>query len=204
MAKDIHRLAANGKYLASDGVTVLFTPNPKDFTDISTHWGKTYIDFVTEREIFVGTGTDVFSPDTGMTRAMFATVIGRLYERSYGIISTSDARAFTDCTYDDYYGVYVDWAAENGIIQGVGGGLFQPDRQVTVRKWRHALPVCRIYEAFHQAFLANATPELFRASSIASWAERCGAVLQETGIISGRTGGSLHGGNGNPCGSCGS
>jgi hypothetical protein len=32
--------AANGNYLAPVGETVLLTPNPKNFTDISTHWAK--------------------------------------------------------------------------------------------------------------------------------------------------------------------
>lgn len=182
--------AANGKYLAPDGETVLFTPNPKSFTDISSHWGKTYIDFVTEREIFVGTGTNTFSPDTGMTRAMFATVIGRLYERSYGEISISDACAFTDCNYDDYYGKYVDWAAENGIIQGVGGGLFQPDRQVSRQEM--AAMLYRFAE-FMQLSTNTSTDTLnySDALTIASWAEDAALYCQKTEIITGRTGGSF-------------
>lgn len=69
------------KYIAPEGETVLFTPNPKSFTDTLGHWAQPYIGFVTERELFLGTGGNRFSPDTGMTRAMFATVIGRLYDR---------------------------------------------------------------------------------------------------------------------------
>lgn len=45
------------------------------------------IDFVTEREIFLGTDSDKFSPNESMTRATFVTAIGRLYERSYGNVS---------------------------------------------------------------------------------------------------------------------
>ena len=183
--------AVNGKYLAPDGVTVLFTPNPKNFMDISTHWSKTYIDFVTEREIFVGTGTNVFSPDTGMTRAMFATVIGRLYERSYGKISISDARVFTDCNYDDYYGKYVDWAAKNSIIQGVGGGLFQPDRQVSRQEMATMLYRFAEFIQLTASTSTDATLNYSDASSIASWAEDAALYCQETGIITGRTGGSF-------------
>ncbi|MPM07425.1 hypothetical protein SDC9_53731 [bioreactor metagenome] len=183
--------AADGKYLAADDVTVLFAPNPKNFMDISTHWGKAYINFVTEREIFVGTGTDVFSPDMGMTRAMFATVIGRLYERSYSEISISDAHTFTDCNYDDYYGKYVDWAAKNGIIQGVGGGLFQPDRQVSRQEMAAMLYRFAEFIKLSTSTSTDATLKYSDVSSIASWAEDAALYCQETGIITGRSGESF-------------
>ena len=183
--------AAYGKYLEPEGMTVKFVPNPKNFMDISGHWGKSYIGFVTEREIFVGTGTNVFSPDTGMTRAMFATVIGRLYERSYGQISISDARAFTDCNYEDYYGKYVDWAAKNGIIQGVGDGLFVPDRQVTRQEMAAMLYRFAEFAKLSASTSTGVTLSYSDASSIASWAQSAALYCQETGIITGRNGGSF-------------
>jgi len=123
--------AAKGRYIAPKGVNVYVAQNGKSFTDISGHWAQGYIGFVTEREIFLGTGGNAFSPDTDMTRAMFAMVVGRLYERSYGEISVPDTRAFTDCDYDAYYGKYVDWAVKNNIIGGYGNGLFGPDDSIT-------------------------------------------------------------------------
>jgi hypothetical protein len=182
--------AADGKYLAPNGVTVLFTPNPKSFTDISTHWGKTYIDFVTEREIFVGTGGNLFSPDTGMTRAMFATVIGRLYERSYGEISISDARAFTDCNYGDYYGKYVDWAAENGIVSGYGNGKFGPDDQITREQMAAILYRFADFLDVMPGDMDTALTYLDSAT-ISSWAESAALYCQQTGIITGRDGGNF-------------
>ena len=183
--------AADGKYLAPDGATVLFTPNPKNFTDISTHWGKAHIDFVTEREVFMGTAPVIFSPDTGMTRAMFATVIGRLYERSYGEISVSDAHAFTDCNYNDYYGKFVDWAAENNIIQGVGGGIFQPDRQVTRQEMSVMLRRFAEFMKLSASTSTGAALNYSDASSIAAWAKDAALYCQETGIITGRDGGNF-------------
>lgn len=54
--------AANGRYIASEGVIVHTTQKKKSFTDIYGHWAQGYIDFVTEREIFLGTGNGNFSP----------------------------------------------------------------------------------------------------------------------------------------------
>ena len=40
-------------------------------------WSKEGIDFVTERELFLGTSKDTFSPNESMTRAEVAVVIER-------------------------------------------------------------------------------------------------------------------------------
>ncbi len=176
------------KYIAPDGKTVLFIPNPKSFTDISGHWAKSYIDFVTEREIFVGTGDNAFSPDTGMTRAMFATVIGRLYERSYGALTASDTHAFTDCNYDSWYGKYIDWCSKNNIIEGIGGGHFEPDREITRQEMAAIL---YRFAAFLKVSGERSGTLLSYPDSadIASWAQDAALYCQQTGMIVGRVGG---------------
>ncbi len=91
------------------------------------HWARSYIGFVTGREVFLIAGNDTFSPNAGMTRTMFATVVGRLYERTYVEIQDPASHSFTNCGYSAYYGKYVEWAADNGIISGYGNGFFGPD-----------------------------------------------------------------------------
>lgn len=39
--------------------------------------------------------------------------------------------SFTDVSADSWYGAAVIWASENGIVNGVGGGLFDPDASLT-------------------------------------------------------------------------
>jgi len=182
--------AANGKYIAPSGVTVLFKENTKSFTDTGSHWAKNYIEFVTEREIFLGMGSDAFSPDSGMTRAMFATAIGRLYERSYGEIETLSTHAFADCDYGAYYGKYVDWAAEKGIIGGYGNGKFGPGDQVTREQMAAIL--------YRFADFLGVLPgdmdtglTYSDADIISSWAESAALYCQSVGIISGRAGGTF-------------
>jgi uncharacterized repeat protein (TIGR02543 family) len=181
--------AADGKYLAPERETVLLSPNPKSFTDISSHWGKTSVDFVTEREIFVGTGTNIFSPDTGMTRAMLATAIGRLYERSFGPLTTAGTHVFTDCDYTAWYGSYIDWCAENGIVTGVGGGSFEPDRQVTRQEMAVMLYRFAQYMKLDTREASMEPSDFPDTVSIASWAQTASAYCKKTGIITGREGG---------------
>ena len=120
-----------GEYIAPDGVEVLFTENHKIFDDVPGHWGEEYIGFVSDREILIGITDVLFDPNGNVTRGMFATVVGRLYERSFGIQITDDVHDFEDCDYDAFYGKYVDWAAENGIVEGYGNGKFGPNDLIT-------------------------------------------------------------------------
>lgn len=90
-------LAANGRFIAPPAKTIYYPENSKSFSDTAGHWAYDALDFVTSRELFVGTVGNAFSPDTGMTRAMFATVIGRLYERSFGEITAAISRVMFVC-----------------------------------------------------------------------------------------------------------
>jgi hypothetical protein len=180
--------AAKGRYIAPEGVSVSVTKNDKSFTDTAGHWAESYIGFVTAREIFLGTGGGAFSPDAGMTRAMFATVIGRLYERSFGEIAPATARAFTDCDYTAYYGKYIDWAAENGIITGYVGGLFAPDKLIT----REEMATILYRFAGFLSVLPSRTDSALNypdAESISDFAKAAALYCQTTGVIGGRQNG---------------
>ena len=179
------------KYIAPSGATVSFKENHKSFADTSGHWANPSITFVTEREIFVGTGVNQFSPNTSMTRAMFVTVIGRLYERSYGPLKIGGGYAFTDCNYSLWYGTYVDWCAENGIITGVGGGLFAPDRGITREEM--ATMLYRFAKFLNTSTaVSNGTQLAYPdAAQIGSWALDAAKYCQQTGIITGRDGGAF-------------
>jgi hypothetical protein len=182
--------AANGKYLTPQGAKVLLKNNAKAFTDIDSHWAKSNINFVTERELFLGTGGTEFSPNSNMTRAMFATVIGRLYERSFGNIELSETQAFTDCNYNEYYGKYVDWASENGILKGYGNGVFKPNALVSREEM--ATVIYRFAD-FLKVVDNNVNTELSYtdSASISSWAVDAALYSQSTGLITGRVSGNF-------------
>ena len=67
-----------------------------------------------------------FAPDATMSRAMLVTVLWR-----YAGEPASGSAGFTDVPSGQWYTEAVAWAAENGIVNGVGGGKFDPNGAVT-------------------------------------------------------------------------
>ena len=119
------------EYIIPKGVDVHFRENHKYFEDMPGNWADEYIQFVGDREIFQGVTDTLFDPEGKVTRAMYVTVIGRLYERSFGAITGGTAQNFTDCDYDSWYGKYVDWAAATGVVNGYDAQTFGPNDNVT-------------------------------------------------------------------------
>lgn len=97
-------------------------PGNVDFDDIAGLWGTDYIDFTSRRELFQGTGENLFSPDMPMSRAMFVTVLWRMA----GSPAAEGEVTFTDLT-DDWYRDAVQWAVANGIAEGYNAQTFGPN-----------------------------------------------------------------------------
>lgn len=103
------------------------TPAPV-YTDVAAHqWFAPAVSFVTERNLMVGTAPGQFEPEGRMTRAMMATVLHRLA----GTPAGSGATGFIDVTAERWFANAVSWAADSGVVTGVGGGRFDPDGLVT-------------------------------------------------------------------------
>jgi len=97
------------------------------FTDIHNHWAADNILFAASRGLLSGTSDTTFSPNTGMTRGMFVTALGRLAGINPDSYKTGK---FTDVKADAYYAPYVNWAAQNGIVEGVTATTFAPDSNI--------------------------------------------------------------------------
>ena len=175
-----------------DGEVIFQTPNTgtfditynaKTFTDIRNHWATGYITFTSARHLFQGIGNDLFSPDTSMTRAMFATVLSRLDRADLTEYTTS---RFTDVPTEQWYSASIEWAADKGIVNGYGGGLFGPDDEIT--REQMAVMLAR-YIAYKQSVLpAGATTIFNDEANINSWALEAVKMIQAAGIVQGKPG----------------
>jgi hypothetical protein len=106
--------------------------------------------FVNFNGLFAGTGVDRFAPASPMRRGQMAMVLWRMAGEPLPVSMVSP---FTDVTPDSFFYTAVLWAAENNIIFGVGGGLFNPDNNVT--EWQATTILNRYAEQFGRVPFAN-------------------------------------------------
>jgi hypothetical protein len=94
----------------------------KSFSDVDPDdWYAGAVDFVVKRGLFNGMGSNTFSPNSPMTRAMLVTVLSRLSGEKD---STATATPFSDVISGSWYDNAVAWASEKGIVTGYGDGCF--------------------------------------------------------------------------------
>lgn len=105
-------------------------PEPKragSFADVPA--GAFYakaVAWAVDAGITTGTGEGMFSPDAVCTRAQAVTLLCRAQR------AKAEGRAqFSDVPADAYYAEAVAWAAESGVTDGIGGGLFGPEQDCT-------------------------------------------------------------------------
>ena len=98
------------------------------FDDISKDdWYYKYVDFVTDKEYFVGTSETTFSPEMSMTRAMFVVVLAALE----GVKVDNNVSPFADVPANTWYSGAVKWAADKGVVAGIGDNKFAPDTAIS-------------------------------------------------------------------------
>ena len=115
-----------GVVFAVEGtVTVKVIDNAKNFADTNGHWAEDAIGFVTAREMFVGTSTVTFNPDSNMTRAQLMTVMARF-----------DGEDTTGGSV--WYEKGMAWAKANGVSDGTNPNGSITREQLATMLYRYA------------------------------------------------------------------
>lgn len=99
--------------------------NKKTFDDIDM-WAKASIENMASRLVVEGETDLLFAPNKEMTRANFTKFV----IKSLGL-APLDYIQYTDVAMDQDYAGYIQTASEYGIINGIGGGLFAPNANIT-------------------------------------------------------------------------
>ena len=98
------------------------------FKDVKkSSWFFAAARFVNYYGMINGISPTTFEPNTPMTRGMLVTVLYR-YE---GEPVPEGQNPFSDVKDKEYYAKPIIWAAENGIVSGVGGDRFNPKGNLT-------------------------------------------------------------------------
>jgi len=147
-------------------------------------WYFSAVRYVTDCELFSGTSVTTFDPDGAMTRGMFATVLGRLDESSYGLIADKTP-SFSDINSKEYYAKYIAWAQENGIILGIGGNMFESEREITREEMAQILYNYLNYRAKAVKFDIVNNGKFNDRSNVSSWAVNAVDTIYSYSIING-------------------
>ena len=162
------------------------TPKTR-FDDVkSSHWYQEAVDYVAENGIMGGVSANTFAPNAPATRAMLVTVLHRLA----GTPDAEQAHGFTDLANGAWYAGAVAWAAENGIVDGVGDALFAPNAHIT----REQLAAILYRYAIHCGLDITAAADLNAytdGAQVSPWAQDAMRWAIASGLISGRSASAL-------------
>ncbi|MGN1003544.1 MAG: S-layer homology domain-containing protein [Oscillospiraceae bacterium] len=158
------------------------------FTDlVFSAWYYDDVRFVYENKLFQGMTATTFSPGDKMNRAMLATVLYRMAGAGSGVPSAG----FTDVADDAWYADPVNWAANMGIVTGMGNGTFAPTSNVTREQ------MAAMLYRFARDFLGMEVPATGDLSGysdrakVSSWAEDAMSWAVGHGIMNGYENGTL-------------
>lgn len=142
------------------------------FTDVSsTDSYYSAVKFVYENNLFKGTTTTKFGPDTTMTRAMFVTVLGRLAGVDVSRFKTSSYSDVPINATTTWYAPYVEWATQMGIVEGYGDGKFGPDNKITHQQMYVLMYKYSIFVENKKTNISGTSINASDAEEVADWAK---------------------------------
>ena len=156
----------------------------KQWSDVkNTDWFYTAVQFAVENKLFNGMSETVFAPNSSMTRGMLVTVLYRLA----GATDTKTS-SFSDVKANMYYSAPIEWASQNGIVNGVGDNKFAPDKEIS----REDLATIIYRYITNKKISIDADKSISNSkyadeNSIASYAKESVSALREKGLMTGKT-----------------
>ena len=157
------------------------------FTDINGHWAKNAIDYVVGKKYFAGLSKTEFGPNKAITRGQFVTVLGRMLNVDK---SQYQSQKFSDVKADAYYGPYIAWASQKGIVAGLGGNNFAPDQELT--REQMALIMSKFLKVSGKNLKVKGNVKDFKdQGQISSWAKDSINEMLKLGVVNGMDDGTF-------------
>lgn len=151
------------------------------FTDVvAGTWYYGAAAYAYNNGLFAGMTPTTFAPNATMTRAMLVSVLWRLA----GAPAPKAPNTFVDVPDGAWYTDAVTWAAENGVVSGIGGSRFDPSGFVTREQTAEILYNYAHSKGYDVSARADLTafPD---AGSVSGWAEKALSWANAAGLING-------------------
>ena len=158
------------------------------FTDVTEgdDWFYDAVAYVYENGIMAGTSDTTFEPDMQLDRAMAA----QLFYNLEGKPAVTGDSTFTDVTSGHWAVDAITWAAQNDIVAGIGGNLYDPDSNVTREQFAVMLYKYARFKGYDLTAAGDLT-QFPDAGSISSWAETALSWANGNGLINGHENGTI-------------
>ncbi len=106
-------------------------PYENPFEDVDENaWYAGAVEYCVRKGYVKGVTPTTFCPDDNLTRAQFVTMLANVAKADLTQYADVDS-GFSDVNKGQWFHDAITWAAANGYANGVGGGLFSPDANVT-------------------------------------------------------------------------
>ena len=151
------------------------------FTDVvAGTWYYGAAAYAYNNGLFAGMTPTTFAPNATMTRAMLVSVLWRLA----GAPAPKAPNTFVDVPDGAWYTDAVTWAAESGVVSGIGGSRFDPSGFVTREQTAEILYNYAHSKGYDVSARADLTafPD---AASVSGWAEEALSWANAAGLING-------------------
>ena len=158
------------------------------FTDVTEgdDWFYDAVAYVYENGIMAGTSETTFEPGMLLDRAMAA----QLFYNLEGKPTVTGDSTFTDVTSGHWAVDAITWAAENEVVAGIGGNLYDPDSNVTREQFAQMLYNYAQYKGYDLTANGDLT-QFPDDGSISFWAETALSWANGNGLINGNEDGTL-------------
>ena len=163
----------------------LLSNNP--FEDIrEVDWFYDHVVYIYTRGIMLGTSASpaLFSPNSGLTRSMFITI---LYRVANSPNVTGLPNVFRDVEAEEWYTDAIKWAAINAIIYGYGNDRFGPEDEITREQMAAVLLRYANFAAL-QLPVTRGRPSFTDMGTTSEYAQEAVNRLFTAGILDGRSG----------------
>ncbi|MBQ2741543.1 MAG: S-layer homology domain-containing protein, partial [Oscillospiraceae bacterium] len=170
------------------GATTPTTPETPDvpettirFTDLGAHaWAADAINALADKGIIKGTSDTTYSPAKNITRADFAILLVRAFEKE-----SDNTENFADVSESDYFAKELAIARNTGLVGGVGDNKFAP--RDNIKRCDMMLMVYRVIkdtEAFVGADIIR--PDNADFNSVPDYAKEAVSALIGAGLVNGK------------------
>lgn len=152
------------------------------FADVAEgQWFYEAVKYVYGAGLMDGVSATAFEPNSPITRGMIVTILWRLE----GKPAAAGGGYFADVPASSYYAEAIAWAAECGIVDGYGDGIFAPNRNISREELAAILYRCAAYTGVDVSRKADLSAYA-DAAEVSAWAADAMAWANAAGLITGQ------------------